>query len=80
VVCPRVGGDLPELGLGAMSLGAFGGAFIGARGGVEAWARATGEGLTRGKTGGAAALLAPAGLAVAPAAPAAEENRPVEAS
>jgi hypothetical protein len=38
VVCPRAGVDSPKLGLGAMSLGAFGGAFIGARGGVVAWA------------------------------------------
>jgi hypothetical protein len=44
-----------------MSLGAAGGAFIGARGGVVAWARAVREGSTRGETGGAAALLAPVG-------------------
>jgi hypothetical protein len=33
------------------SLGASGGAFIGARGGMVAWARAAGEGETRGKNG-----------------------------
>jgi hypothetical protein len=39
---------------------------------MAAWARATGEGATRvTKTGGAAASLSPASLAVAPAAPAA---------
>jgi hypothetical protein len=80
VVCPRVGGDSPELGLGAMSLGASGGAFICSRGGVVAWARAAREGLTRGKTESVAALLASVGLTLAPAAPASEENRRVEAS
>jgi hypothetical protein len=79
-VRPRTGGDSPELGLGVMSLGASRGAFIGAMGGMVAWARAAGESETRGKTGGAATLLVPAGLAVAPAAPAAEECRRVEAS
>jgi hypothetical protein len=44
-----------------MSLGAFGGAFIGARGGNGNLGSAAGEGETRGKTGGVAALLVPAG-------------------
>jgi hypothetical protein len=48
VVRPRAGGDSPKLGLGSTSSGASGGAFIGAREGMVAWARATGKGLTRG--------------------------------
>jgi hypothetical protein len=56
------------------------GAFIGARWRMAAWPRAAGEGPTRGKTKGVAASLAPAGLTMAAAAPAAEENRRVEAS
>jgi hypothetical protein len=72
VVRPRTGDDSPELGLGATSSGASSGSFIGARGSMVAWARAVGEGETRGKTEGAVALLAPTGLAVAPAAPAPE--------
>jgi hypothetical protein len=49
---------------------------------MAAWARAAGEGVARpgGKTGGVVASLAPAGLAVAPGAPAAEESCRVEAS
>jgi hypothetical protein len=43
-------------------------------------ATSSGEGPTRGKNGGAAALLVPSGLAVAPAAPTAEESRRMEAS
>jgi hypothetical protein len=46
-VRPHVGGDSPELGLGATSLGASGGAFIGVRGGMVAWARAARGGETR---------------------------------
>jgi hypothetical protein len=68
VVCSRAGDCLPELVLGATSLGVSGGVFIGARRGVVAWARAAGKGSTRGKTGGAATLLAPA-------SPAAEKCR-----
>jgi hypothetical protein len=59
VVRPCVGDCSPELVLGATSSGASGGAFISARGGMVAWARAAGEGETRGKTGGAADSLAP---------------------
>jgi hypothetical protein len=47
---------------------------------MAAWAQAAGEGLIGGKTGGAAASLSLARLAVAPAAPVARECRHVEAS
>jgi hypothetical protein len=60
VVRPCAGDCLLELVLGAMSSGATGGAFMGARGGMVAWARAVGEGETTSKTRGAAASLAPA--------------------
>jgi hypothetical protein len=40
------------LGVGASNSGALGGAFIGARGRMVAWARAAGEGETRGKNQG----------------------------
>jgi hypothetical protein len=79
VVCPRAGGDLLELGWDG-ELRASGGAFIGARGRMAAWARAAGKGATRGKTGGAAASLLMARLAVAPAAPAIGKCHLVEAS
>jgi hypothetical protein len=78
VVHPRVGDNSPELGVGVASSRVLGGTFIGTRGRMAAWARASGEGPTMGQTGAAAALLVPAGLAVAPAAPAAEEYRRME--
>jgi hypothetical protein len=81
VVCPRVGGDAPVLGLGATSSGASGGAFIGAREGMVAWAGAAGKGPTRGQNRGHSCLAgAGGGLAVALAAPTVEESRRVEAS
>jgi hypothetical protein len=46
---------------------------------MVAWAQAAREGMTMGKTRGATTSLAPVRLAVAPAAPAVEGNRRVEA-
>jgi hypothetical protein len=80
VVCPRTGGDSPELKVGGDDHRDLRWAFIGTRGGMVAWARAAGGGETKGKTRGAAALLVPAGLGMAPAAPTTEECRRVEAS
>jgi hypothetical protein len=69
------------VGLGAASSGASGGAFIGLRRRMVAWARAAGEGATTGsKIGDATALLSPARLAVAPTAPAVGKCHRVEAS
>jgi hypothetical protein len=61
------------------SLGASGGAFIGARGRMAAWHEMMGRARPGGKTVGAAVSLSPAWLAVAPAAPAVEKCRRVEA-
>jgi hypothetical protein len=57
VVRPHAGDCSPELVLGVTSSGAFGGAFIGARGGMVAWARATREGETRGQNRGCSYLV-----------------------
>jgi hypothetical protein len=47
---------LAGVGLGAASSGASGGAFIGARGRIVAWARAAGEGVTKGQNRGSGCL------------------------
>jgi hypothetical protein len=61
VVGPRAGGDSPKLRFGATSSGASGGAFIGAREGMVAWARAVGEGPTRGQNRGCSCLAGASG-------------------
>jgi hypothetical protein len=55
VVRPCVGGDSQELGLG-VALRDLGWAFIGAGGGMAAWARAIGEGPSRGQNQGCSCL------------------------
>jgi hypothetical protein len=61
VVRARAGDCSPELVLGATSSGAFGGAFIGARDGMVAWARAAGKGPTRGQNRGCSCLAGAGG-------------------
>jgi hypothetical protein len=51
LVHPRAGDCSSELVLWATSSGACGGVFLGARGGMVAWARAAGVGETRAKPG-----------------------------
>jgi hypothetical protein len=50
---PRAGSGSSELGWGRRALWASGGAFIGARGRIVAWAQAAGRGTTRGPIPGA---------------------------
>jgi hypothetical protein len=51
MVRPCAGDCSPELVLGVMSSGSSGGAFIGARGRMVAWARAAGKARPREKPG-----------------------------
>jgi hypothetical protein len=60
VVRPCASDCSPD-GVGAASLGASGGAFIGARGRMAAWAQTAGEGPTRGQNRGRSYLASASG-------------------
>jgi hypothetical protein len=74
-----VGDYSPEMGLGRRAQG-LGWGFYRRERGWRPGLELLGKVRPGGKTRGTAASLAPAGLAVAPAVPAVEENRHVEAS